>query len=150
MNSYNDDDDDEDLENKSKDIISEGSDQKSLNSIDELYGDNDPNINVCDCCSSEELCKEIKTLPKPKFNIYNLLDEFIKPEILSDQNKWFSPYANKYVDANNRTLIWEAPKILIILLKRFEFSYTGGAKKINYLIDFPIENFKYREVFTSK
>ena len=73
-------------------------------------------------------------------NLYDLLDNYIIPENLKDENKWDSPYAKKLVDAEKLNLIWETPKILIFLIKRFEYSYTG-AKKLNDLIEFPIDNF---------
>jgi len=74
-----------------------------------------------------------------KHNLYDLLDNYIIPEQLNAENKWNSPYAKKKVDAEKLNLIWETPKILIFLIKRFEYSYTG-AKKLNNLIDFPIDN----------
>ena len=74
-----------------------------------------------------------------KFNLYNLLDNYIEPEYLDGENKWNSPYAKKLVDAEKLNLIWETPKILIFLIKRFEYSYTG-AKKLNNVINFPIDN----------
>ena len=74
-----------------------------------------------------------------KFTLYDLLDNHIVPEKLDNDNKWLSPYANKLVDAEKCNLIWESPKILIILLKRFEYTYTG-ATKLNNIIDFPFEN----------
>ena len=74
-----------------------------------------------------------------KFNLYDLLDNYIQPEYLDGENKWNSPYAKKLVDAEKLNLIWETPKILIFLIKRFEYSYTG-AKKLNNIINFPIDN----------
>ena len=75
-----------------------------------------------------------------KFTLYDLLDNHIIPEKLDKDNKWFSPYANKLVDAEKLNLIWESPNILIILLKRFEYSYTG-AVKLNNIIEFPFYDF---------
>ena len=76
-----------------------------------------------------------------KITLYDLFDKFIENEMLTDNNKWFSPYAYEYVDANSYTLLWDTPKILIVLIKRFEFSYTGGSTKISHLVEFPINDF---------
>ena len=79
-------------------------------------------------------CKFLK-----EFTLYNLLDNHIKPELLEDDNKWSSPYANKLVNAEKCNLIWDSPKVLIILLKRFEYTYTG-ATKLNNIINFPFND----------
>ena len=80
-----------------------------------------------------------KQKKEKEYNLYDLLDNYIIPEYLVGDNKWNSPYAQTRVDAEKLNLIWETPKILIFLLKRFEYSYTG-AKKLNNIINFPIDN----------
>ena len=106
-------------------------DEDSLNTVDEdsLYDNNifDPfKINL-----SKRYKKELK-----KFNIYDLFNNFITPENLKDDNKWFSPYAEKNVDAEKKLMLFDTPKILIVCIKRFDNSFN----KLNNLIDFPIYN----------
>ena len=79
-----------------------------------------------------------KKITYKEYDLYDLLNNFIEPEKLTGENKWRSPYANKLVDTEKINLIWETPKILIILLKRFEYTYTG-ATKLNNVIKFPID-----------
>ena len=62
---------------------------------------------------------------------------FAKVEILDNDNQWLSPYCGKKVDAERINLIWDAPKVFIILLKRFEYT-EYGAEKLNHLVNFPI------------
>ena len=155
----NEEEEEEEEENKDdeENEESDNEDQESDIEIEEVSDENKDEENDIDIDKLSSLCEndneeesesksesesesESEESEDDKYNIYNLLDEFIKSEQLTDHNKWFSPYANDYVNANKYTYIWESPKILIILLKRFEFSYTGGASKINTLIDFPIND----------
>jgi len=72
-----------------------------------------------------------------KCNIYDLFDNFVKVEILDNDNQWFSPYCQKKVNAEKVNLIWDSPKVFIILIKRFEYT-EYGAEKLNHLVNFPI------------
>ena len=79
-----------------------------------------------------------------EFTLDQLFENHTKPEKLEGDNKWLSPYADnfqgKLVEAVKHNYIWDSPKILIILLKRFEYTYTG-ATKLNNIINFPFEDF---------
>lgn len=103
----------------------EESDQDSVKSLSNL--------------NTLNLFKKVNNKSLKKYTLYDLLNNHIIPEKLDNDNKWFSPYANKLVDAEKINLIWESPKILIILLKRFEYSYNG-AIKLNNIIEFPFNN----------
>lgn len=72
-----------------------------------------------------------------KCNIYDLFDNFSKMEILDNENQWFSPYCQQKVNAEKINLIWDSPKVFIILIKRFEYT-EYGPEKLNHLVDFPI------------
>ena len=74
-----------------------------------------------------------------KCHIYDLFDNFAKVEVLDNDNQWLSPYCGEKVDAEKINLIWDAPKVFIILIKRFEYT-EYGAEKLNHLVDFPIYN----------
>ena len=64
--------------------------------------------------------------------------------MLKNDERWFSPYAKKKVDTEKSNLIWESPKILVIVIKRFEYCFTG-AKKLNNIVNFPITDFDISE-----
>ena len=73
-----------------------------------------------------------------EFELKDCLDDFIKPEILDDDNRWYSPYAKQKVNAVKNITIWEAPKVLIIHLKRFKKTMYGSVEKINNKVNFPL------------
>ena len=72
-----------------------------------------------------------------KCEIYDLFDNFCKVEILDNDNQWFSPYSKQKVNAEKTNLIWDSPKVFIILIKRFEYT-EYGAEKLNHFVNFPI------------
>ena len=141
----NDSDDDEDNDNDSDDDDSDDDDDDDDEDDEDNDSDNDSdtitssynNFDTLNLFQRYNFVVKKKVLKK--FTLYDLLDNHIVPEKLENDNKWFSPYANKLVDAEKCNLIWESPKILIILLKRFEYTYTG-ATKLNNIIDFPFED----------
>ena len=75
-----------------------------------------------------------------EFNIYELLDNFVQSEELNGDNKWFSPYMNKNVDASKHYMIFNSPKILMIQIKRF----NNMSNKLDNKIDFPITDLNIR------
>lgn len=117
--------DDNDIDDNS--IIS---DQKSVDYESNEY-DFENNNNYLNLFTNH---KKVK-----KFNIYELFDNFGKMEILDSENQWLSPYCHQKVNAEKINLIWDSPKVFIILIKRFEYT-EHGAEKLNHLVDFPIYN----------
>ena len=66
------------------------------------------------------------------------LDEFGKPEILSENDAWYCPRCKEHRRASKKFELWRAPDILIIHLKRFRFQ--GRLRdKIEVKVDFPLE-----------
>ncbi|GIR56465.1 MAG: hypothetical protein CM15mP63_4700 [Gammaproteobacteria bacterium] len=39
-------------------------------------------------------------------------------EILDNENQWFSPYCQQKVKCRKINLIWDSPKVFIILIKK--------------------------------
>ena len=114
------------------------SDNNSINSdnksVDYESNDNDVDENNNNYLNLFTNHKKVK-----KCNIYDLFDNFAKTEILDSDNQWFSPYCNQKVNAEKINLIWDSPKVFIILIKRFEYT-EYGAEKLNHLVNFPINN----------
>lgn len=71
-------------------------------------------------------------------SLYDCLDMYIHPELLSNENSWQNDVSGKRENVYRRTLFWNFPKILIITLKRFS---SDGTTKIEELVDFPINEF---------
>ena len=66
------------------------------------------------------------------------LDEFGKPEILSENDAWYCPRCKEHRRASKKFELWRAPDILVIHLKRFRFQ--GRLRdKIEVRVDFPLE-----------
>ena len=64
---------------------------------------------------------DVVTLPA---DIQTSMNQFLKPEILTSQNKWFCPSCNLLCESTRETCIINSPPILIIQL--CQFSNQGG------------------------
>lgn len=66
------------------------------------------------------------------------LDEFGKPEILSESDAWYCPRCKEHRRASKQFELWKSPDILVIHLKRF--SAQGRFRdKLDVSVDFPIQ-----------
>ena len=88
--------------------------------------------NTCFCSSVSEENLDIVTLPVSA-DIQTSMNQFLKPEILTSQNKWFCPSCNLLCESTRETCIINSAPILIIQLCRF--SNQGGqlVKNENFL-----------------
>ena len=69
-------------------------------------------------------------------SIYDCLADYVKPEILDDNNKWLCDKCNRYVRAQKSLAILTYPPILVMQFKRFNFL---SRTKNNCAIKFPID-----------
>lgn len=76
-------------------------------------------------------------IPKRNASLYDCLDAFTEYEILDGDNAWFNEKTCQKQRVKKRITFWSFPKILVITLKRFS---ADGTRKIQDLIDFPLEN----------
>jgi ubiquitin C-terminal hydrolase len=81
----------------------------------------------------------ILDLPIPKKNatLYDCFDDFTTSELLDGDNAWFNEKTGNKESVKKQIVFWNFPKILVITLKRFS---ADGTRKIQDLIDFPMEN----------
>ncbi|EAR83728.2 ubiquitin carboxyl-terminal hydrolase (macronuclear) [Tetrahymena thermophila SB210] len=93
--------------------------------------------------------KTSKEVSSGSADLYDCIDAFVKKEQLEKGNEWYCSKCKRHVLATKQMEIYNTPKILIIHLKRFKsgnvrnfgrYYFESGGKKINDLIDFPIEN----------
>jgi|LauGreDrversion4_2_1035121.scaffolds.fasta_scaffold06133_3 ubiquitin C-terminal hydrolase len=70
-------------------------------------------------------------------NIYQCLDLFVSPEVMSGENAWFNEDSGQKETVHRQVSFWNFPNILVILLKRF---LPDGKRKLQTGIDFPLEN----------
>ncbi len=68
-------------------------------------------------------------------NLYDCFDNFTSNDKLDGDNKWLNEKTNEYLEVNKKINFWSLPKILIIVLKRFD----NHGRKNNSLIKFPFE-----------
>lgn len=66
------------------------------------------------------------------------LDEFGKPEVLSENDAWYCPRCKEHRRASKTFELWKAPDILVIHLKRFS-AQRGLRDKLDIVVDFPIK-----------
>jgi len=70
-------------------------------------------------------------------NLYQCLDNYVKPEMLEGENAWYNEETKKKEDVKKQIRFWNFPNIIIITLNRFT---ADGRQKINKSIEFPIDN----------
>jgi len=81
----------------------------------------------------------ILSLPIPNksnVSLYDCLDLYTETEVLEGENQYYNENKKTKEDAKRSIEFWEFPTLLIIDLKRF----TNNNKKIQVLVDFPLEN----------
>lgn len=78
-------------------------------------------------------------LPLPSSNqpttLYDCMQNYIRPEILEGENKWYNEKTKNYEVVEKTLSFWSFPKILIVCLKR---NSNDGNKNSNF-IDYPLE-----------
>ena len=75
---------------------------------------------------------------KSGFSLGDCLDEFGKPEILSENDAWYCPRCKEHRRASKTFELWKAPDILVIHLKRFS-AHGRFNNKLDVMVDFPLE-----------
>jgi ubiquitin C-terminal hydrolase len=74
-------------------------------------------------------------------NIYDCLSYFTHKEEITKELEWKCEKCDCISTGEKQTFIWNTPEILIIMLKRFNYTNTKNSKKIVY----PIINFNLQE-----
>ncbi len=78
-----------------------------------------------------------KSRKKYGVTLADCLDEFGRPEILSEADAWYCPRCKEHRRAAKTFEIWKSPDILVVHLKRF--STQGRLRdKLDILVDFPV------------
>eukprot|EP00475_Leptophrys_vorax_P011616 TRINITY_DN18175_c3_g1_i1.p1 TRINITY_DN18175_c3_g1~~TRINITY_DN18175_c3_g1_i1.p1 ORF type:complete len:919 (-),score=242.67 TRINITY_DN18175_c3_g1_i1:91-2454(-) len=68
------------------------------------------------------------------------INAYTLEETLNEQNAWFCPKCKDFKCATKKFDIWSVPKVLIVHLKRFQYSKMYR-DKIDTFVDFPVEDF---------
>ena len=70
-------------------------------------------------------------------SLYDCMDAYTAREHLFGDNEWFCDKCKRKVEAERTTNWWLAPDVLVVLLKRFQYT-SAGMEKIDVRIDFPV------------
>lgn len=70
-------------------------------------------------------------------SLYDCLDSYTASEFLAGDNRWSCEKCKQLSEAERRTSFWVTPDVLVVLLKRFQFSPTSGFEKISVPVQFP-------------
>ncbi len=82
--------------------------------------------------------------PKQSTTLVDCFRYFTKPEVLSTDDLWFCPKCKEMKRASKKIDLWILPKVLIVQLKRF--NYTRYFRdKIDLLVDCPLTNLDLSE-----
>jgi ubiquitin carboxyl-terminal hydrolase 8 len=93
---------------------------------------------------------EIPTEKKQQsYTLDQCLDNYIKTEILTNNERWYCPKCKEKVDSEKKIMLWSIPNYLIIHFKRFEIN-KNSIKKINTLINYPLENLDIQKYIHEK
>ena len=92
-----------------------------------------------------QTCLSIASKEKTKqLNLNDCLEHFRLTEKLEKNNEWYCKDCKKHQQAYKKLELFYTPKLLVLHLKRFEYSSMGRyrtyAEKIGANIDFPLEN----------
>lgn len=102
---------------------------------------------------TKEFFQSIILQVKNKKNIEESLDAFIQGEMMEGDNSYNCERCEKKVSALKRQSFKKLPRVLVLVLKRFEYDYdTMQKNKINDYCEFPLElNMeKYTQEFLMK
>ena len=76
---------------------------------------------------------------KHGISLEDCLDEFVKPETLSENDAWYCPQCKAHRRATKTFELWKCPDILVIHLKRFSSGQARLRDKLDIFVDFPVE-----------
>lgn len=66
------------------------------------------------------------------------LELFTETELLDDNNKWHCPNCRRFTKLTKKITISRLPRVLIIHFKRFSMDERGNFKKLETLIEYPV------------
>lgn len=109
------------------------------NILDIFYGQYS-SVLVCPNCkkqsnSFDPFCSITLPITSETNNLYDCFDKFTSAEVLDTDNQWKCEDCQLYGNSIKKINIWKSPKILVVVLKRF-----NNFSKISKNINFPLED----------
>lgn len=92
-------------------------------------------------CKPEPFCVLSLSIPnnKQNINLFDCLDEYCKIERLENENAYLNENTKEKEAVDKGVMFWSLPQVLIIDIKRYNFN----GKKLNNIIDIPLENVNF-------
>ncbi|XP_052726900.1 ubiquitin carboxyl-terminal hydrolase 8 isoform X2 [Vigna angularis] len=93
------------------------------------------------CSSLPEVFKSgfLAKRSQESVSLYKCLEAFLQEEPLGPEDMWYCPGCKKHRQASKKLDLWRLPEILVIHLKRFQYSrYLKN--KLETCVDFPVDN----------
>jgi ubiquitin carboxyl-terminal hydrolase 4/11/15 len=87
--------------------------------------------------SSAKAAKEPK---KTHLTVQDCFEMFVANEKLGSNDQWYCPSCKEHRRAMKKFDLWRLPKVLVIHLKRFQYT-RFLREKLGILVDFPIRGF---------
>ncbi|XP_057457577.1 ubiquitin carboxyl-terminal hydrolase 8 isoform X2 [Lotus japonicus] len=93
------------------------------------------------CSSLPEVFKSsfLAKRPQESASLYKCLEAFLQEEPLGPDDMWYCPGCKEHRQASKKLDLWRLPEILVIHLKRFQYSRYMKNKLETY-VDFPVDN----------
>ena len=79
-----------------------------------------------------------KSTDQKLVELEHLLEQFVKKQILQEENKWFCDRCKTHKEASKKLEFRTVPPVLVLQLKRFEYNQLSR-QRINTQIIFPLE-----------
>jgi len=84
------------------------------------------------------LCDGLRrSLSRAEFEMSAVLQSFVQKEKLDSAEAWHCPKCKERVEATKKLDLWSTPEILILHLKRFQYT-TQSRRKIDAAVAFPL------------
>jgi len=77
--------------------------------------------------------------PRDKIELADCLRSYTEEETLTEQNAWHCPKCKDFKCAKKKFDLWSVPKVLVIHLKRFQYSRMYR-DKIDSFVEFPLDS----------
>ncbi|KAK7257573.1 hypothetical protein RIF29_31634 [Crotalaria pallida] len=77
--------------------------------------------------------------PQESVSLYKCLEAFLQEEPLGPEDMWYCPNCKEHRQASKKLDLWRLPEVLVIHLKRFQYSRFMKNKLETY-VDFPVDN----------
>ncbi|CAI4226860.1 unnamed protein product [Auanema sp. JU1783] len=90
---------------------------------------------------SDVIERECGITVRKEIRLEECIDLFTKKEELEEEDSWYCPQCKKHQRASKKLELWKLPEILIVHLKRFQYS-RWTREKLEQLVQIPVRNFE--------